>query len=162
MTTPATGDSTPDVASLGTAVRDIVGKLPGSLRRIMVQVNGCVVEVEWDNREGGPIAGAPVAIGAASTAPAGGDTPALESEAEGVLTVTATVVGCFYRRPSPDAPPFVEIGDTIEKGAQIGLIETMKLYTPVTSEHAGRVVAVHAQDGDMVEFGQKLLDLAAE
>lgn len=159
MTIP-TGELTPDVADLGTAVRDIVGKLPGSLRRIMVQVNGCVVEVEWDNRDGSVLAVTPVPAGQQGVA-----TPvAVETTDTGAdtRTVTATVVGCFYGRPSPDALPFVEVGDTIEAGAQIGLIETMKLYTPVTSEHGGRVVAVRAKDGEMVEFGQPLLELAAE
>lgn len=160
MTTILPGETTPDVADLGTAVRDIVGKLPGSLRRIMVQVNGCTVEVEWDNRDGTVLAVTPAPVAPAIVAP--GIDATDTNAAEGVVSVTATVVGCFYTRPSPDAPAFVEVGDIIEAGAQIGLIETMKLYTPVTSEHGGRVVAMHVKDGEMVEFDQRLIDLAAE
>ncbi len=72
------------------------------------------------------------------------------------LEVTAPMVGTFYRAPSPDAPPFVEIGSAVEVGQPLCIIEVMKLFTTIETELAGRVVQIGAQNGELVEFGQTL------
>jgi acetyl-CoA carboxylase biotin carboxyl carrier protein len=70
--------------------------------------------------------------------------------------ITAPMVGTFYRAPSPDAPPFVEIGSLVRKGEPVCLIEVMKLFTTINAEHDGRVVQIGAENGELVEFGQTL------
>ena len=74
----------------------------------------------------------------------------------GQIEVTAPMVGTFYRAPSPDAPPFVEIGTVVQPGQPICIIEVMKLFTTINSEFAGRVVQIGAEVGDLVEYGRTL------
>ena len=76
--------------------------------------------------------------------------------APGQSTVTAPMVGTFYRRPSPDAPPFVEVGSRISAGDPLCLVEVMKLYTTITAEHSGTIVAIGAEDATLVEYAQVL------
>jgi acetyl-CoA carboxylase biotin carboxyl carrier protein len=90
----------------------------------------------------------PVSATSASTTP-------IEASVDQVV-ITAPMVGTFYRAPSPDAPPFVEIGHTVQKGQAVCVIEVMKLFTTINAEHDGRVVQIGAQNGDLVEFGQTL------
>jgi acetyl-CoA carboxylase biotin carboxyl carrier protein len=70
--------------------------------------------------------------------------------------VTAPMVGTFYRTPSPDAPPFVEIGQRVRKGDALCLIEVMKLFTTIASEHDGRIVQIGADNAELVEYGRTL------
>jgi acetyl-CoA carboxylase biotin carboxyl carrier protein len=74
----------------------------------------------------------------------------------GQMEVTAPMVGTFYRSPSPDAPPFVEIGTVVHSGQPLCIIEVMKLFTTINSEFAGRVVQIGAEVGDLVEYGRTL------
>ena len=71
------------------------------------------------------------------------------------------MVGTFYRAPSPEAPPFVEVGSLVEKGQALCLIEVMKLFTTIYAERAGRVVQIGPDNGDLVEFGQRLFVIEA-
>ncbi|MBE3577105.1 MAG: acetyl-CoA carboxylase biotin carboxyl carrier protein [Limnochordales bacterium] len=73
-----------------------------------------------------------------------------------LIEVTAPIVGTFYRAPSPGAEPFVSVGDHIEVGQTLCIIEAMKLMNEIQAEVAGRVVAVTAEDGQPVEYGQTL------
>ena len=70
--------------------------------------------------------------------------------------MTSPFVGTFYRSPSPDAPPFVEVGSVVRAGQTLCIIEAMKLMNEIEAECAGTVVEVFAQNGKSVEFGQKL------
>ena len=79
-----------------------------------------------------------------------------QAAAAGQIEVTAPMVGTFYRAPSPDAPPFVEIGTLVEPGQPLCIIEVMKLFTTINSECAGRVVQIGAETGDLVEYGRTL------
>ena len=81
--------------------------------------------------------------------------------APGQFEVTAPMVGTFYRAPSPEAPPFVEIGTLVEKGQTLCLIEVMKLFTTIYAERAGRIVQIGPNNGDLVEFGQTLFVIEA-
>jgi acetyl-CoA carboxylase biotin carboxyl carrier protein len=71
-----------------------------------------------------------------------------------VHEVHSPLPGTFYRRSSPDAPPYAQEGDHIEAGAVIGLIEVMKQFTELQAEHGGKLVAFHVGNGDPVEPGQ--------
>ena len=66
------------------------------------------------------------------------------------------MVGTFYLAPSPDAAPFVNIGDTVKKGQTLGIIEAMKLMNEIECEYDGVVADVLVKNGEMVEYGQPL------
>jgi acetyl-CoA carboxylase biotin carboxyl carrier protein len=70
--------------------------------------------------------------------------------------ITAPMVGTFYAAPSPGAKPFVEIGDEIEMGQVLCVIEAMKMMNQIEADKAGRVTSIMARNGDPVEFGQPL------
>lgn len=76
--------------------------------------------------------------------------------APGQIEIRAPMVGTFYRRPSPQDPPFVEVGTTVAKGQALCLIEVMKLFTTIEAQQAGVVEMICAQDNALVEFDQLL------
>lgn len=95
-----------------------------------------------------PLAGAPVAA-----APAVSQKPAGKS-------IKAPLVGTFYAAPSPDQPPFVQVGDTVKKGDVVLIIESMKLMNEVTSDVDGVVQEILVKNGDAVEYDQPLMILS--
>lgn len=72
------------------------------------------------------------------------------------IEIKSPMVGTFYRAPAPDAPNFVEIGQQIEVGQVLCIIEAMKLMNEIKSEVKGRIVAIPVENGQPVEFGQVL------
>lgn len=72
------------------------------------------------------------------------------------VAVTAPHVGAFYRSPAPGEPPFIEIGQSVSRGDDIGLLEVMKLYTTIRATTAGVVREICVEDGVLVESGQAL------
>lgn len=83
--------------------------------------------------------------------------PELSKEAAPKMAeIKAPIVGTFYRAPSPDAPPFVELGSKIEAGGVVCIIEAMKLMNEIKSEVSGKVVDILVENGDPVEFGTVL------
>jgi acetyl-CoA carboxylase biotin carboxyl carrier protein len=72
-------------------------------------------------------------------------------------TVTAPLLGTFYRAPRPGAPPFVEVGSEVEPDTVIGIMEVMKLMNTVRAGVRGRVAQILARDGALVEYGEVLL-----
>jgi acetyl-CoA carboxylase biotin carboxyl carrier protein len=73
------------------------------------------------------------------------------------VAVRAPMIGTFYRRRSPDEPPLVEVGDAVQPGQVVGLIEVMKLFSDLKAEQAGTVARIDAADAALVEFGQPLV-----
>ncbi len=73
--------------------------------------------------------------------------------------IIAPIPGIFYRRPAPDKPPFVEIGDTVEVGQTIGVIEIMKQFTEVRSDADGVLTAFNVDDFGMVGPGDVIATL---
>ena len=108
-----------------------------------------------------PAAALPVAAPApAAAAPALAVPPPISAaEAEG-HQVKSPMVGTFYRAASPGAKPFVEVGDSVEVGDTICIIEAMKLMNEIESDKAGVVKQVLAENGQPVEFGQPLVVIA--
>jgi acetyl-CoA carboxylase biotin carboxyl carrier protein len=92
---------------------------------------------------------APVKPNRSATTAASAGTP-------GANEVRAPMVGTFYRRPSPQEPHFVEVGQSVAKGQALCLIEVMKLFTTIEATAAGTVEAILAEDGALVEFDQLL------
>ncbi|SHE62245.1 acetyl-CoA carboxylase biotin carboxyl carrier protein [Desulforamulus putei] len=76
--------------------------------------------------------------------------------AAGLVPVTAPMVGTFYRAPAPDADPFVQVGDVVQPGQTLCIIEAMKLMNEIEAEIAGEIVEILVENGQPVEYGQKL------
>jgi len=72
------------------------------------------------------------------------------------IIVKSPIIGTFYRKPSPDKPVFIEIGDTIKEGDVLCVIEAMKLFNEIESEVSGKIVKVLVEDSSPVEFDQPL------
>ncbi len=72
------------------------------------------------------------------------------------LEIKSPMVGTFYRTPSPEAPPFVDVGQVVEVGQVVCIVEAMKLMNEIKSEIRGKVVEVTVENAEPVEFGQKL------
>jgi acetyl-CoA carboxylase biotin carboxyl carrier protein len=85
--------------------------------------------------------------------------PAVAAEPEGHL-VKSPMVGTFYRAASPGAKPFVEVGDSVQVGDTLCIIEAMKLMNEIEADKAGVVKQVLAENGQPVEFGQPLVVIA--
>lgn len=81
---------------------------------------------------------------------------AAEKPAKNTVDIKAPMVGTFYRAPSPEAPPYVNIGDTIEAGQVICIIEAMKLMNEIKAEVRGKIVDIQVDNAEPVEFGQTL------
>ena len=88
------------------------------------------------------------------------DTPAavLDTTVEDpkLITIKSPIIGTFYRKPSPDKPNFVEVGDTISEGSVLCVIEAMKLFNDIESEVSGKIVKILVDDSSPVEFDQPL------
>jgi acetyl-CoA carboxylase biotin carboxyl carrier protein len=82
--------------------------------------------------------------------------PKEEGKTKELLTITAPMVGAFYRAPSPEAEPYVEIGDVVKKGQTACIIEAMKLMNEIESEVEGKIVKIMVENGHPVEYGQPL------
>ncbi|WP_077404248.1 acetyl-CoA carboxylase biotin carboxyl carrier protein [Cellulophaga omnivescoria] len=106
-----------------------------------------------------PMGQAPMAPAAAAPAPAAAPeaAPAPEASKEDkYITIKSPIIGTFYRKPSPDKPVFVEVGDTIGQGDVLCVIEAMKLFNDIESEVSGKIVKVLVDDSSPVEFDQPL------
>jgi oxaloacetate decarboxylase alpha subunit len=82
--------------------------------------------------------------------------PAAAPPAADQKAIASPMVGTFYRSPAPDADPFVEVGDVVEVGQTVCIIEAMKLMNEIEAETKGRVAQVLVENAQPVEFGQKL------
>jgi acetyl-CoA carboxylase biotin carboxyl carrier protein len=113
-----------------------------------------------------PLPAAPLLVAAAAPAPAGTPPPVLPggpAEPAAVQeghAVKSPMVGTFYRTPSPDAKPFVEIGQSVKEGQIICIIEAMKLMNEIECDKSGVVSAILVENGQPVEYGQPLFIIA--
>jgi acetyl-CoA carboxylase biotin carboxyl carrier protein len=98
------------------------------------------------------------ATAAAPAAPVAAAEPAAPPAPEGHV-VKSPMVGTFYRSASPGAAPFVEIGDAIEQGDTLCIVEAMKLMNEIEADASGTIKAILAENGQAVEFGQPLFVL---
>jgi acetyl-CoA carboxylase biotin carboxyl carrier protein len=103
----------------------------------------------------------PVTAAAAPAAPA--LAPAVAEAvgtSDGAVQVTSPFVGTFFRSPSPDAPPFVEVGSSVNVGQALCIIEAMKLMNEIEADCSGVVKEILVENGKPVEFGQVLFRIA--
>ena len=92
----------------------------------------------------------------AAPAPAATEAPAAPAEDSKYITIKSPIIGTFYRKPSPDKPLFVEVGQSIAEGDVLCIIEAMKLFNEIESEVSGKIVKILVDDASPVEFDQPL------
>ncbi len=92
-----------------------------------------------------------------SSAPASGPAEAEQVSSKGLKEIKAPMVGTFYRSPSPDAPPFVEVGQVVEIGQAVCILEAMKLMNEIKSDVRGKITEIKIENAEPVEFGTVLL-----
>jgi len=103
-----------------------------------------------------PVAAGPVVVGEAPRAPQGDDEA---TEDAGLVYLTSPIVGTFYRAPNPNSDPFVKVGATVHQGQTLCIVEAMKLMNEIQADHDGEVVKILVENGQGVEFGQRLFAL---
>ena len=74
--------------------------------------------------------------------------------------IKSPIVGTFYRKPAPDKPPYVEVGDHIEKGQVVCIVEAMKMMNEIKSDFSGTIKSINVEDGTPVEFDQNLITVS--
>ncbi len=135
-----------------------------------------VTSLRWDRNgqqivirrgQAGPVtqvvhhsAATPIPLTAAAPAPAPAPAlapvPAPKVEAKPGVVVTSPFVGTFYRAPSPESPPFVEVGAIVKKGQSLCIVEAMKLMNEIEAELPGKIAEIMVANATPVEFGQPL------
>ncbi len=130
-------------------VRDLARALEGTATsRLRIVAGSLQVDIA---REAGVV---PVSAAGLASPPA-----AAAAAAPGAMPVVAPLVGVFYRASSPGARPFVEVGDTVERGQTVCIIEAMKVMNEVTSDFRGTVASILVEDGEAVQYEQPLLSI---
>ncbi len=108
-------------------------------------------------------AGADSAAVPSASGPAPQTVPApAEAQEQGLHAVRSPIVGTFYESPSPGSPPFVKVGDTVEVGQVLCIVEAMKLMNEIESDVAGEIVKKLINNGQPIEYGQELFAIRAK
>jgi acetyl-CoA carboxylase biotin carboxyl carrier protein len=145
-------------------LREIVAILEGTDVSLVEWRNG---EERWTIRRGAEAGVTPLTLSYPAPAPAA-PSPAAPGNAEAVASeasapkghvITSPFVGTFYRAPSPESDPFVSVGDEVEVGQTLCIVEAMKLMNEIESDIAGRIKEILVENGQPVEFGEALFVL---
>ncbi|WP_214410595.1 acetyl-CoA carboxylase biotin carboxyl carrier protein [Sphaerisporangium fuscum] len=153
---------TPTLEELWRHAAALIDGTEGPVRRVKLTAGETSVEVEWPELSR-PAGQAPLAAPVPASVPLAATAPAAVAETVPGAEehqVCAPLVGTFYRAPAPGAKPFVEVGDTVVAGQQVGIVEAMKLMNGVEADRDGVVTAVLVQDGTSVEYGQPLITIS--
>jgi acetyl-CoA carboxylase biotin carboxyl carrier protein len=138
--------------------KDLIKLLEGTtMKRVKVRAAG--LDIELERQDAGTVvtyASAPPPASASGPAAAGAPAPAAKP---GRMPVVAPLVGVFYRASSPGAKPFADVGDTVERGQVVGIVEAMKMMNEVSAGQRGRVAEILVDNEEYVEFGQALMYL---
>lgn len=102
-----------------------------------------------------PVAAAPAPAPQPAAAPA----PTNDAEEAGTSFIKSPMVGTFYRSPSPDSKPFAEVGEKVTESSVVCIVEAMKIMNEIQAEAKGTILEVLVEDGDPVEYGQKLFKI---
>ncbi len=92
-------------------------------------------------------------------AAAGTELAAADAGDDGVELIVSPIVGTFYRAPNPDAEPYVKVGDVVQPGQVLCIVEAMKLMNEIQSEVSGTIVKIYPENAEPVEFGQALFGI---
>jgi acetyl-CoA carboxylase biotin carboxyl carrier protein len=106
-----------------------------------------------------PQSGLPAVVASAATQP---PVPVVPVPEENLHIVKSPIVGTLYEAPSPGAPPFVKVGDTVEVGQVLCIVEAMKLLNEIESDVAGEIVKKMGSNGQPIEYGQELFAIRAK
>jgi acetyl-CoA carboxylase biotin carboxyl carrier protein len=144
-------------------VRFVIGEAKALIRslegtatsRVVIRAGAFEIDVSRAGVIGAPAMTPPTEAGAAAGAAA--PTEATPPARPGVVPIVSPLVGVYYRATSPDAKPLVEIGDTVERGQPVAIVEAMKVMNRVASEHRGTVVEILVENGAPVQYEQPLL-----
>ena len=147
------------VADRGIAVVEV--ERAGTKVRIEGKIAGPQVVHHAPATHGTAAAGSPPAVSAAAPhVPAPAAAPPVESD-EGLHVITSPIVGTFYRSPNPESDVFVNVGDRVSKGKVLCIIEAMKLMNEIESDGDGIVAKIFPQNGQPIEYGERLFALKA-
>jgi acetyl-CoA carboxylase biotin carboxyl carrier protein len=122
--------------------------------KIVIKRGTAVPAPQYQMAQAAPFAYAPAAPAAAvPAAPAAAPAAAAKEEGE---EITSPIVGTFYRAPAPDAPPYVEVGQIVEKGEVLCIVEAMKLMNEIEAEYRCKIVRICKENAQPVEYGDQL------
>ncbi len=121
-------------------------------KRATVRLGSAAIDVEWPVAEAGRSIAVPEPLAAPTV-----QAPAVETPA-----IRTPVVGTCYLAPEPGAKPFVTVGDMVEPGRQVAIVEAMKLMNPIVADRAGRVTRILVADAEAVEYDQPLIAIEPE
>ncbi len=146
-------------------IRQLVSLITGSdLSELTVEAGDVKIAI----KKGSPVVLTSGAVAAPTLLPVSQSAPvaieaspatAVERPDDNVYKVRAPMVGTFYRAPSPDSPPFVDVGSPIEPGQTLCIIEAMKLMNQIEAEQGGRIRKILVNNGEPVDFGQVLMEV---
>ncbi len=103
-----------------------------------------------------PVAAPAAPVAATEATPTAPAAPAEADESANYITIKSPMIGTFYRTPSPDQDAFVKVGDTIQPGDVLCIVEAMKLFNEIESEVSGKIVKILADDKTPIEYDQPL------
>jgi acetyl-CoA carboxylase biotin carboxyl carrier protein len=147
------------ISAVWEEARDLIKRLEGSsVQRFAVEAGDTRIEIE----RGIPSGISVVAGALPAAAPAGSeDDGAGVPEVDGRHPIKAPLVGTFYSAGQPGAPPYVKVGDAVEVGQTVAIVEAMKLMNQVQADVAGKIAEIVLEDGQWVEFEQVLMYIEA-
>jgi len=108
----------------------------------------------------GLVAAAPAMAASAEVSAAPAAASAQSAEDDSLHLVTSPFVGTFYRSPNPDSGPYTNLGDRVDRGAVLCIVEAMKLMNEIEADMAGEIAAILVENGEPVEYGQPLFKIA--
>ena len=132
-----------------------------------VHIDGVPAVPQFDARGGAPLLppqlavagqlpGNPIGLPGGEASSAASKAPAAPTEEEGLSFVTSPIVGTFYQAPSPEAEPYVKVGDHVSKGQVLCIVEAMKLMNEIEADASGVLVRRYPENAQPIEFGERL------
>ena len=131
------------------ALADVMAR--GGITEVDVALGDATIRLRGDGRTATLLANDPDFGLAANNGAASGEPD---------LVITAPMIGTYYNAPTPNDPPFVSVGDRVDVGQTVGIIEAMKIMNEIAATHAGTVKAILVANAQAVEYGSPLLRLA--
>ena len=125
------------------------------LTKLEIKDGDFSLKLENQSQQAAPVIQTPVAAAAQTEKPQA----AASAPASGLIPIKAPLVGVFYAAPAPDAEPFVKIGDKVEKGQTVCLVEAMKMMNELKSPADGIIKSIKGINGELVEFDQILFEV---
>lgn len=148
-----------DLAALVDLTRELAALVTGTgVGRVALSTGNVHLEVDAAAPAGAAPAQAADVVVAAAPA---GQIAAGPAEPPAEHPITAPLVGVCYLAPEPGKDTFVAVGDRVEAGTQLAIVEAMKMMNPIVADRAGTVAAVHAANGEIVEFGELLFTIGS-